>query len=802
MQDTNSKILTFSAAMKPLAAALLRLDSRLAAQVEYLLRSEHGTPPKNVFERSNKPTLESLNLKLSTENNNAKKFSWPLTGQHLKTLFYMPIRAFRGPPSRLHPAVDKLCIFVSSGTTSGVEGKSQSGYSPDGLSWYRAASIATFFSALERCVPSQRDNLLSISAVSLIPKVAEWPDSSLAQMVAWLADIWSTHYADPEDSAKVRHSIAQASKAGAPIYVFGTAFHFVNLLESGATFSLPRGSLVIETGGTKGRSRSVTREELYQMISTGFGIEPSKIISEYGMCELASQAWDLCDSPTASPSSQDHQGGVQNFATHLSQRSFQFPWWVSAAVMTTPSQDLAHGKGALTIFDPLRIDIAPVAIQTEDLARLHDQKFQLCGRVPRSVLKGCSLRVADTAALETSSPNKTTSKASGKKASLDRAELEKHSKSAHQWVSRLLADDEALVRLTLELGSEQLAQETLSDLASGFPLDVTQFRDAATLSRPKTEISQNWLMIPPSSHSIAFIQPLAQAFALGLSVRIRMPAIHGLPPAKTFLGLAVDLAQKSGFDMVTLDSSWRLGREDLLDGENILVFGDDETCAFMNFFAPGRVSTFGNLVSLTLVREGIDDDNTSLTSIVRDQLSLAQRGCLSSRAIIAIGGDPTIIGQRLASAIPPDLFIHAPTTGEVVARSMEDVRLMQNGFTIVTPKNNSTAPKNIKTCTVTIAVKISRLETLAEDLTAGLGNLDLVIPVFVVPELTSEKDIIILASKVLPVKAVSVGAKLFSDLLVSRNNGDFPNDIQLVKHGTLGAPIFDGQHMGRKFFAT
>ena len=835
MQDTNLKTSSFLAAIRPVTEALGRLDLGLSEKVAVLLRAEDQDFQGNVFERPINSATTRLKSRLARAENHAIKFAVPLQGNGLNHQLYMPIRAFRGPVSRLWPSVDKLWIFHSSGTTSGMEGKSRSGYSPEGLAWYQAASLATFISVLDQCIPSRRHNLLSIRAVSFIPTVAEWPDSSLAQMVAWFAQLWTTHYLDPAHVEKVRNGIAEATEKGEPIYVFGTAFHFVNLLESGVTFSLPSGSIIIETGGTKGRSRSVTREELYQMIATGFGVDPSKIISEYGMCELASQAWDVGDSDFASPPPATKSAHTQSTALHLSNRSFKFPWWVTASVMSTRSDALDSGEGALTIYDPLRIDLGDVAVQTEDLATLKNQTFQLRGRVPRAALKGCSLRVSDATLIDASIPQRTASKAapigSNKKISPGCAEIIKNSRISHDWILNLIAAHDSLARLTLELGSEALAREAISDLESRIPRDFDQFLAAATHAYIKTGVCQRWLMIPPSSHSLAFIHPLAQAVALGISVRIRLPAIHGLQPDESFLGLAVDLAQKSGADLVTVDLSWRLGREDLLDGENILVFGDDETCDFMNLFAPGRVSAFDNLVSLTMVngtrndkkndgknfgknlgksgnmsggKNCGDDFSTqdSLKRMVRDQLSLAQRGCLSSRAIIVIGGDPTKIGESLASSIPGDLFGGPPPIGETVARSMEEVRLLQNEFSLFRSPNSSSVAARAKTHCVTVATKATRLETLGEDLGSGLGRLDLVILVFVLPENTAEMDIISVASKILPLKVVSLGPKLFDCLSKNKNTAEFPRDLQLVKLGTLGSPEFNGQHMGRVFFAT
>src|SRR5699024_3709152 len=54
--------------------------------------------------------------------------------------------------------------------------------------------------------------------------------------------------------------------------------------------SLPAGGIVIETGGMKTHRREVSRRELHQTLAHGFGLDLSRIHSEYGMSELLSQA--------------------------------------------------------------------------------------------------------------------------------------------------------------------------------------------------------------------------------------------------------------------------------------------------------------------------------------------------------------------------------------------------------------------------------------------------------------------------------------------------------------------------------
>ena len=78
-----------------------------------------------------------------------------------------------------------------------------------------------------------------------------------------------------------------------PLWLFGTAFHWLNALDAGLCEPLPRGSVVFETGGTKGKSREVTREQLFEEIAAGFSVPTTAIVSEYGMSELACQAYDF-----------------------------------------------------------------------------------------------------------------------------------------------------------------------------------------------------------------------------------------------------------------------------------------------------------------------------------------------------------------------------------------------------------------------------------------------------------------------------------------------------------------------------
>jgi hypothetical protein len=164
-----------------------------------------------------------------------------------------------------------------------------------------------------------------------------------------------------------------------PALLLGTAFSFVHLLdymaEHNLRLKLPAGSRLMETGGYKGRSRSMPKAELHALISARLGIPGTQIVSEYGMSELSSQAYDRV---TLAPSGR---------------RLFHFPPWVQTQVVSLETgRELPNGEtGLLRVFDLANV-YSVMAIQTEDLAVCHGDGFELVGRDPRAEPRGCSLR--------------------------------------------------------------------------------------------------------------------------------------------------------------------------------------------------------------------------------------------------------------------------------------------------------------------------------------------------------------------------------------------------------------------------
>lgn len=263
--------------------------------------------------------------------------------------------------------------FESSGTT----GVTPSTHELENASLYDA-SLRAHYAA---CVLAAGDPL---PLIALVPPFEESPNSSLSYMVSRLA-------ADAEDSTflirggelDVDRAVAAFRSAQAPVVVFGTAFAFVHLFDrvraTGARFALPVGSRVVETGGFKGRSREVPREQLYGAFESLLGVPRSYCVSEYGMCELGSQWYDANIADIAA-------GRAPRFDVKIG------PHWARARVVDPVTADpVAQGEdGLIQIFD-LSNRGSVASILTGDLGVARDGGIVLLGRHRGAPPKGCSI---------------------------------------------------------------------------------------------------------------------------------------------------------------------------------------------------------------------------------------------------------------------------------------------------------------------------------------------------------------------------------------------------------------------------
>lgn len=270
-------------------------------------------------------------------------------------------------------------VFFSSGTT-GVE-TSRHFLDAAALDLYRASLRAGY----ERFVLPD-GAALPVLALMAPPDVA--PHSSLSFMLGELAqrDGGRFFYAPgwQEELAAALRALA------GPVVVFGTAFAFVHFFDAIAEdrFALPAGSRVVETGGFKGRSREVSRDELYALFGERLGVPATHRLSEYGMSEMASQFYD--------GSLRDSVLGVTGLP-----RKIGPPWLRTRVVDPVTGAEAARVEpGLLAHYDLANLN-SVLAIQTEDYG--HEAPdgdgFVLLGRAPGAPLRGCSLSAEEMQAM-------------------------------------------------------------------------------------------------------------------------------------------------------------------------------------------------------------------------------------------------------------------------------------------------------------------------------------------------------------------------------------------------------------------
>lgn len=124
------------------------------------------------------------------------------------------------------------------------------------------------------------------------PGYAQNPHSSLIWMINELIkqdDIKKSRFL-PLDKPLSQGEVDDINASGKQLILFGAAFGLLDLVEQSAVQLSPN-SITIETGGMKTYRREISRKVMHHKLASGFGIDASRIHSEYGMCELLSQAY-------------------------------------------------------------------------------------------------------------------------------------------------------------------------------------------------------------------------------------------------------------------------------------------------------------------------------------------------------------------------------------------------------------------------------------------------------------------------------------------------------------------------------
>ena len=284
----------------------------------------------------------------------------------------VPTAAFKEAKLVAGNAEQAEAVFRTSGTTQGEE-KRGSHYVLD-LALYRASLLPAFRSFV-------MPDTARMPILSLIPKWEKGSDSSLAFMADVVMRELGTRestYAIDEQGINYAALDPWLRARSEPVCIIGTSLAFAHWLEylrdGGSRFELPKGSRVMDTGGFKGATRSITNEGLKLLYEKLLGVPPGYVVNEYGMTEMLSQFYDV----------HLREPGHVNIK--------RGPAWVRSVVVDPETlEPLPDGQvGLLRHYDLANL-FSVCAIQTEDMARATDAGFELLGRASGAAPRGCSI---------------------------------------------------------------------------------------------------------------------------------------------------------------------------------------------------------------------------------------------------------------------------------------------------------------------------------------------------------------------------------------------------------------------------
>ncbi len=270
---------------------------------------------------------------------------------------FLPIQFFKS-----HSVVSNTNPIQATFTSSGTTGMSTSKHLVTDVSIYEESyhkGFSQFYGNIEDYV-----------VLALLPSYLEREGSSLIHMVDDLIQLSN----QPESGFYLHNydelieKLIQLDQAGQNIILIGVTYALLDLVEK-HSFQLEN-TIIMETGGMKGKRKEMIREELHKQLCEGFGVNATH--SEYGMTELLSQAYSLGE-------------GI-----------FECPPWMQILVRDTEDalSYVREGKtGGINVIDLANINSCSF-IATQDLGKKYPNgSFEVLGRFDHSDIRGCNLMV-------------------------------------------------------------------------------------------------------------------------------------------------------------------------------------------------------------------------------------------------------------------------------------------------------------------------------------------------------------------------------------------------------------------------
>ncbi|NLN34000.1 MAG: acyl transferase [Flavobacteriaceae bacterium] len=321
---------------------------------------------EEIFSIQNQKDFNEVALKVfrfqAEENQVYKKFIQflnlnPAEIHSVDEIPFLPIRFFKSH-SIISGNQTTEKVFTSSGTT----GIQTSRHLVSDLSFYRES--------LERSFRHFYGEIEDYIIFALLPSYLEREGSSLIDMVEFWIEKSGRGGFYLYNHEELYRDLIQNDKQGQKAILIGVSFALLDFVEN---YQLElKNTILMETGGMKGRKKEITREELHTILKKGFGVK--EIHSEYGMTELLSQAYSKGNS------------------------RFETPNWMKVLIRDTedPLSFFGEGKtGGINLIDLANLNSCSF-IATDDLGKTYpDGSFEILGRFDHSDVRGCNLMVAD-----------------------------------------------------------------------------------------------------------------------------------------------------------------------------------------------------------------------------------------------------------------------------------------------------------------------------------------------------------------------------------------------------------------------
>ena len=249
-------------------------------------------------------------------------------------------------------------IFTSSGTTGTIN------------SQHFVTNISLYEESYRKGFSEFYGDIEDYVVLALLPSYLERTGSSLIYMVEDLIQLSqntnSGFYLN--NHQELIEKLITLDHSGQNVVLIGVTYALLDLIEK-RQFQL-KNTIIMETGGMKGRRKEMIREELHAQLCQGFGV--SAIHSEYGMTELLSQAYSLGN-------------GV-----------FECPNWMHVLIRDTEDAltYIDNGKtGGINVIDLANLNSCSF-IATQDLGKkINNNSFEVLGRFDNSDIRGCNLMV-------------------------------------------------------------------------------------------------------------------------------------------------------------------------------------------------------------------------------------------------------------------------------------------------------------------------------------------------------------------------------------------------------------------------